>query len=164
MINPIIEYYSRDLVPEYCQGRESSAVYTLPPSFVESLPGHSNRSLRLQTLHTHAEEIIPTFLISNIYFGICLPKALTLTWLRQYEMFNVLLIVRINKSLTLQANAQLPHAKRHVSVPAGARDSFQGGSCVASTIQGQNSTPSSLLNNCRFADITQRGTSILSAT
>ena len=40
-------------------------------------------------------------------------------------------------------NAQLPPAKRCVSVPAGERDSSQGGSSVASTIQGQNSTPSS---------------------
>jgi len=50
----------------------------------------------------HAEDIIPTFLTSNIYIGICLPKALTLTQLRLYEMFEVLLIVRINKSVGLQ--------------------------------------------------------------
>jgi len=50
--------------------------------------------------------------------------------------------------------SQLPPAKRRVSVPAGERDSAQGGSSVASTIQGQNSTPSSSLNNSRFADIT----------
>jgi hypothetical protein len=49
----------------------------------------------------HAEDIIPTFLTSNIYIGICLPKALTLTRLRSYEMFEVLLIVRINKSVGL---------------------------------------------------------------
>jgi hypothetical protein len=47
----------------------------------------------------HAEEIIPTFLTSNIYIGICLAKALTLTQLQSYEMFEVLLIVRINKSV-----------------------------------------------------------------
>jgi len=50
-------------------------------------------------------------------------------------------------------NSQLPPAKRRVSVPAGKRDSSQGGSSVASTIQGQNSTPSSSLNNSRVADI-----------
>jgi hypothetical protein len=44
-------------------------------------------------------------------------------------------------------NSQLPHAKRRVSVPAGERDFSQGGSFVPSTIQGQNSTPSSSLNN-----------------
>jgi len=60
--------------------------------------------------------------------------------------------------------SQLPPAKRRVSVPAGERDSSQGGSSVPSTIQGQNSTPSSLLNNSRIADITQHVTSTLSAT
>jgi len=50
----------------------------------------------------HAEDIIPTFLTSNIYIGICLPKALTLTPLQSYEMFEVLLIVRINKSVGLR--------------------------------------------------------------
>jgi hypothetical protein len=49
----------------------------------------------------HAEDIIPTFLKSNIYIRICLPKALTLTRLRSYEMFEVWLIVRINTSLGL---------------------------------------------------------------
>jgi hypothetical protein len=48
------------------------------------------------------EDIIPTFLTSNIKIGICLPKALTLTRLRSYEMFKVFLIVRINKSMCLQ--------------------------------------------------------------
>jgi len=52
-------------------------------------------------------------------------------------------------------NSQLPPAKRCVSVPAGERDSSQGGSSVPSTIQGQNSTPSSSLNNSRVADISQ---------
>jgi len=51
-------------------------------------------------------------------------------------------------------NSQLPPAMRRVSVPAGERDSSQGVSSVASTIQGQNSTLSSLLNNSRVADIT----------
>jgi hypothetical protein len=60
-------------------------------------------------------------------------------------------------------NSQLPPAKRCVCVPAGERDSSQGGSSVASTIQGQNSTPSSLLNNSCVADITQPVTSTPSA-
>ena len=38
-------------------------------------------------------------------------------------------------------NSQLPPPMRRVSVPAGERDSSQGGSSVRSTIQGQNSTP-----------------------
>jgi hypothetical protein len=52
-------------------------------------------------------------------------------------------------------NSQLPPAKRRISVLAGERDSSQGGSFVPSTIQGQNSIPSSSLNNSRVADITQ---------
>jgi len=101
-VNPIIEWFWRDLVPEYCQGLESSAVYTAPPFFVESVQGHSNRSLPRLLLHMHAEDIIPTFLTSNIFIGIWLPKALTLTRLRSHEMFEILLIIRINKSVGLQ--------------------------------------------------------------
>jgi len=50
----------------------------------------------------HAQEIIHTFLIWNINIGLCLPKALTLRQLRSYEMFEVLLIVRINKNAGLR--------------------------------------------------------------
>jgi hypothetical protein len=61
-------------------------------------------------------------------------------------------------------NSQLPLTKTTVSLPAGTRDSSQGGSSVRSTIQGQNYTHSSSLNNSRVADITQRVTSTPSAT
>jgi len=64
-------------------------------------------------------------------------------------------------------NCQHPPGKRHVSVPAVERDSSQGGTSVVSTIQGQNSTASSSLNNFRFADITPSTTlwrSIISPT
>jgi len=61
-------------------------------------------------------------------------------------------------------NSQLPPAKRRVSVPADERDTSQGGSSVPSTIQGQNSTPLSSLNNSRIADITQHVASTPSAT
>jgi hypothetical protein len=61
-------------------------------------------------------------------------------------------------------NSELPPAKRRVSVPAGEKDSSQGGSFVPSTIQGQNSSPSSSLNNSRVADITQRVASTPSTT
>ena len=64
----------------------------------------------------------------------------------------------------LSGNSQLPPATRCVSVLAGERDSTQGGSSVASTIQGQNSVPSSSLNDSRVADISQRVTSTQSAT
>ena len=50
----------------------------------------------------HAEDIIPAFLTLNIYIGICLPKALTLTRLQSHEMFEVLLLIRINKSVGLR--------------------------------------------------------------
>jgi len=60
--------------------------------------------------------------------------------------------------------SQLLPAKKHVSIPAGKRDSSQGGSSIPSTIQGQNSNPSSYLNNSRIADNTQYMTSTPSAT
>jgi hypothetical protein len=101
-VNPIIEYFSRDLLREYCQGLEASTVPTAPPFFVESFHGHSNRSLPRLPLHMHAEDIISTLLTSNIYIGLCLPKILTLTQLWSYEIFEVLLIVRINKSVGLR--------------------------------------------------------------
>ena len=61
-------------------------------------------------------------------------------------------------------NSQLPHAKGRISVQAGERDSSQGGSSVTSTIEGQNSTLSTSLNNSEVADITQCVTSTPSAT
>jgi len=61
-------------------------------------------------------------------------------------------------------NSRLCPAKRHISVPAGKRDSSLVGSSVAATIQGQNSTPSSSLNNSHIAYITQWVASTLSAT
>jgi len=61
-------------------------------------------------------------------------------------------------------NSRLQPAQRCVSGPAGERDFSQGRSSVASTIEGQNSIPSSSVNNSRVADITQRVTSTSSAT
>jgi hypothetical protein len=52
--NPIIECFSRDLIREYCQGLESSAVYAAPPLFVESFLDRSNRSLPCLPLPMHA--------------------------------------------------------------------------------------------------------------
>jgi len=98
-VHHIIEWFSRDLVLEYCHGLQSSTVYTAPPFFVESLHGCLNRSLPHLLLHIPVVEMIPTFLMSNIYIGLSLPKALTLTQLWSYEVFEVLRIVRINKSV-----------------------------------------------------------------
>jgi len=61
-------------------------------------------------------------------------------------------------------NSPHPAAERRVSVLAGERDSSQGGSSVASSIQGQNTTPSSSMKNSRVADITQCVSSTLSTT
>jgi len=61
-------------------------------------------------------------------------------------------------------DSQLPPAKRRVSILAGERDTSQGGSSVPSTFQGQNSTPLSLPNNYRVADITLRVASTQSTT
>jgi len=98
-VNPIIDCVSRDLVPKYCQGSESTAIYTVPPIFVESLPGCSNRSLAPLALHMIPQEIIPTLLVSNMQIRLCLPKDLILTWLRSYEMWEVLLLVRMNNHM-----------------------------------------------------------------
>jgi hypothetical protein len=61
------------------------------------------------------------------------------------------------------AKAQLPPAKRRLSVPVGERESFQRGRSIPSTIQNQNSTTSSSLNDSRIADITQHVNSTQSA-
>jgi hypothetical protein len=60
-INPILEFFSSDLVAAYCQGIESSMICTAPPIFVESLHGRLNTSPPRLPLHMHAEEMILTF-------------------------------------------------------------------------------------------------------
>jgi len=56
----------------------------------------------------HTEEIISAFLMSNISIGLYLPNALTLTGLRSYELFEELIIVRINKSVGLRGILHFP--------------------------------------------------------
>jgi hypothetical protein len=68
-VNPIIEYFWRDLVHVYCHGLESSAGNTAPPIFVESLQCGTNRLLPPLPLHMHAENNLPTALMSNIHIG-----------------------------------------------------------------------------------------------
>jgi hypothetical protein len=53
-------------------------------------------------LDLHAQAIVPTFFVSNIYSGLGIPETLNLTRLQSYEMFEVLLIIRINKYVGLQ--------------------------------------------------------------
>jgi hypothetical protein len=50
----------------------------------------------------YAEAIIPTFLTSNIYIGLRIPKARSLTQFQSYEMLEVMAIVRINYSVGFQ--------------------------------------------------------------
>jgi len=70
--------------------------------FAETLPGRSSWSLHHLPWHMNAQAIIRTVLTSNIYIGLCRPKSINLTQLRSHEMFEVLLIVRINMSLRLR--------------------------------------------------------------
>lgn len=61
-------------------------------------------------------------------------------------------------------NSPLPPAKRCVSVFGGKWDSSEQRSSVASPIESKKSTPSSLLNNSRIADMTQCLTSTASTS
>jgi len=107
-VNPIIEFFSRDQVPKYCQSEESSTDYTSPPWFLEYLLCHSKSNLPHLVLHKHAEEVIPTFVTSIIDIGLCLPEAVKLSWLRSYKLFQVLPIIRINNSVGLSGIFYFP--------------------------------------------------------
>ena len=119
------------------------------PSLCPRIPPWSlKRSLPHLSLHMHAEEIILTFLTLNI--------------ISESPHPNMTMVVRNVRTLADRqkqqtcgplGKSQLPPRKRLISVLAGKRDSSQGGSSIASTIQGQNYTPSSSLNNSRVADI-----------
>jgi hypothetical protein len=99
---PKIEWVARDLVPQYHQDLESNAVYTVPPNYVESLHGHSNRALPHMLLYMHAEEINTTFIMSNVDIGVCLLKALNVTRLWPYELIHIMLIVRTYTTLGIR--------------------------------------------------------------
>jgi len=163
-VNPIIERFSRDLGIEYCEGLESSTDYTVPPLFVETLSGLSNRSLPSPAVsYACTGNYSYIFNIEHLYW----------TMLSQSPHPETTLVVQNVRSLATHqnqqnrgplGNTQLPPAKRLVFVPAGERDSSQGQSSVACTIQHQNSTPSSSLKNSGIAHITQCVTSTLCAT
>jgi len=152
-----------DLVTEYCQGLDPSAVHTAPPFVVATLYGRSNMSLPCLPLHMHGQAILPTFLTSSIYIELCIPTAITMTLLWPYKMFEVLIITINNKSVRLPA-ILLPPAKSCISILDGERDSSHGESSVASSIQGQNSTTISSLHHSGLAHIKQPVTSTPSAT
>jgi len=101
-VDPMFKCVSRDLVPMYCQGLQSCVVYTAPSIVVESIHHCSDRCLPHLPLHMHTEEINSIFLTSNIIIGLCLLKALTLTRLRWYEMFQVVLIIRFIQCVCLR--------------------------------------------------------------
>jgi hypothetical protein len=65
---------------------------------------------------------------------------------------SVVRIVQNQQMHRPSGNSRLPPATRHVSAPAGERDSTQSGRSGASSIPGQNSTPISSLNNSGVAD------------
>jgi len=111
-----------------------------------------------------ADKMIPTCLTSNISIRLCLSKT-------PYP--DTTLVVRNVQSLAncqnqprhgTSGNCHLRPTMRRVSVLAGERDSSQGGCSIASIVQGQKITSSSLLNNSCVADITQPVTSTPSAT
>jgi len=97
-VNPIIEWFWRDPIPEHCQVLDASVISTGPPSLVEGLDGRTNRSVPRLPLQMHANESIATCLTSNIYLGLLLTQPLTLTQIRSYEILKVFPIVRINTS------------------------------------------------------------------
>jgi len=100
--NPMMECFSRDVITENCLGLHSIAVHIVPHGVVETLDGRSNRSQPCLPLHMHAQPIILALLMLNIFIGLCIPKALTRTRLRSYEIFEVLPIVRINRIIGLR--------------------------------------------------------------
>ena len=71
----------------------------MAPFVVECLEGRTNRRLPRLPLHMHADQISPGILMSNIHIGRSVPKAFTLSHLQSYEMLEVLVIVRIYKSV-----------------------------------------------------------------
>jgi hypothetical protein len=82
-----------DLISEYNNGLDCIAVFTAPPVFGELLPGQSNLCQPRLHLNMPEEDIIPIFITSNIYIGLYLPKALTLTLLQPYKIYYILQII-----------------------------------------------------------------------
>jgi hypothetical protein len=111
-----------------------------------------------------AQAFIRTFLLWNINNGLCLPKALTLTPIQLYKTFAMLLLVRINQSVSRWGILNFCLLSDVFSYRLARGIPLKEESSVASTIQGQNSIPSSSLINSRVADITQCGTSTPSTT
>jgi len=110
-VDHIIVSFSRDLIPKYCHGLQTTAVHSAHHIFVESLPGRSNRSLPRLRLPMDVEKIIDTFSTSNIYIALCLPKAITLPRLWSEEMFEVLLIIRLNTCLDVGGILNFPRLR-----------------------------------------------------
>jgi len=107
-VNPIIERYSWDVVSAYCHGLESCVICIVPPYCFQFLPGRSNTSLSHLLLNMHTGDHIPTCLISNIYIGLYLPKAPTLTGLQWCKMFPSRLIISNRKCVDLWRILNVP--------------------------------------------------------
>jgi len=101
-VNPMIEWFSRDLVPADCPTSESCTVYIAHPFFTKSLPGRANTSLHCLLLNLYTTTFLPLFVTSNIYIRQCITKSFSRTRLWSYKMFNVLLVFRINKRVDHQ--------------------------------------------------------------
>jgi hypothetical protein len=86
-INTFPGFFARDIIPEYCDGFESSEVHSGPSFFVEFLPSSSNRSIPHLALSVHAKEIICIFIKSSSYIPLCHLRSLTWTQPRSYKMF-----------------------------------------------------------------------------
>ena len=107
-VNTMIECFLRDFVPKYCHRSECSTVYPAPLFWFEFIAGRSHWSLPCLELPMHAEEYFPTLLTSNITIALCIAKAPTLPKLRSNQMFHVLTILEMNKSLCLQRILDFP--------------------------------------------------------
>jgi len=86
----MIRRFSRDLIPKYLHGRlwfrVQRGIYC-PSRLFQISPWALKRSLPRLPLHRDAVGIIPTFLTSKIYCGVCLPRALTPTTVRNGSKF-----------------------------------------------------------------------------
>jgi len=137
---------------------ESWVIQTAFSIRLESIPGHSYRSLPHLPLHMHAEQIFPTFLNVEYLYQ-------TMPSQRPHrEMTPVVWNIRKYFKHSPQGYSQLPPTRSQVSPPGGERDSSQAGSSIACQIHRQNSTHWSSQSNSRIADITVCATSTLSAT
>ena len=162
--NPIMECFSRDLLHKYCQGLESSAVYT-PGSLLCQIhpwsPKSESNSRGVVSACTGCYSYIDN--VKLVYWTMPAqnpPSGTSPLIANVWSLAN-----RQNQQMSGPTrNSQFPLANWSISGRAVERDSSPGGTSEAWTIQGQNSTSCSLQNNSSFADITQLVASTQSPT